>query len=183
MDGWIVIPNWDKFQHYSDRTAPWIKLYLELRDKDEWACLSYAERGLLVSIWMAYSASKGVVQVSKLAQKCGHTTRQSHIDSLLAAGFIQIVASKPPTLGASPEKRREEQTGKAALAKQTLKRVPFNTPPTSTPRINGPTYDTERYVRALISNGVITEPFELDDFDLNDLIRLELKEQLRLNAG
>ena len=35
MDGWIVIPNWEKFQHYTDRNPPWVKLYTELNRRDE----------------------------------------------------------------------------------------------------------------------------------------------------
>ena len=36
MDGWIVIPNWDKFQHYKDRHAPWLKDYVDQLDRDEY---------------------------------------------------------------------------------------------------------------------------------------------------
>ena len=41
-DGWIVIPNWDKFQHYKDRDPVWIKLYLELNSRDDWRRLTFA---------------------------------------------------------------------------------------------------------------------------------------------
>jgi hypothetical protein len=175
---WVIIGNWGKFQHYRDRTAPWIKLYLELRDKDEWACLTLAERGLLVSIWITYSASSGVLPVSKLARKCGHRVRQAHLDSLVRQGFIQIVASKPPSLNASTEKRREEQTGKAALANPTQAKTKPRIPFAAVPGVNGPASDTEAYVRGLVANGVITEAFELNDFELDDHVRNELQARL-----
>lgn len=45
-------------------------------------------------------------------------------------------------------------------------------------RVNTPAADTEAYVRKLVANHVITESFELDDYDLDDQLRAELKTQL-----
>jgi hypothetical protein len=47
--------------------------------------------------------------------------------------------------------------------------------PTESVAMNMPPPNTERYVRSLIANHVITEPFELDDFDLTDDLRSELR--------
>ena len=106
---WIVVLNWAKFQHYSKRTPIWIKLYMELRDKDEFRHLTYAQRGCLMTIWMEYTASRGALRVSSLGQKSGQKTRRQHLDSLVRAGFIQLSASKPLLL---VEKRREEKEKK-----------------------------------------------------------------------
>ena len=69
-DGWIVIPNWDKFQHYKNRGPVWIKLYTELRDRDEWRHLTLAARGLLASIWIEYAARD--CQATYLRRTCGN---------------------------------------------------------------------------------------------------------------
>ena len=56
----IRLTNWDKWQSYRrDRGAPpWIKVYRSLMSNAEWAALSDAEKGQLVSIWLV-AADKG----------------------------------------------------------------------------------------------------------------------------
>ena len=61
---WIVIPNWDKFQHYGDREPTWIKVYTELSHRDDWRRLTHAERGLLLGIWIEYACGKGQLRTS-----------------------------------------------------------------------------------------------------------------------
>ena len=53
----------------------------------------------------------------------------------------------------------------------TSKRVPFS-------RVNMPASDQAAYVRALIHNGVIVDPVDLDGYDLDDTTRHQLKTQL-----
>ena len=103
MNGWIIVPGWDKFQHYHDRHPTWIKLYLDLQHREEWNQLTLAARGLLVSIWMEYASSGGVIKASEVSRDVRATTRRSTLDSLLSAGFITLSASKPL------EQRREEK--------------------------------------------------------------------------
>lgn len=135
---WIVIPNWDRFQHYKDRDPLWIKLYTELLDKYEWQRLSFADRGLLSTAWLAYAGSNGVLHVSRMVALCGaHANAYGNLDKALKrlndAGFVQLVASKPLSLARSREKRREEKKDRASAQHQ-------NHPAPSTPRTptNGP---------------------------------------------
>jgi hypothetical protein len=46
---YLIVRNWDKFQHYKDRNPPWIKNNTELPDEDEYRDLSFAARGVLRS--------------------------------------------------------------------------------------------------------------------------------------
>jgi hypothetical protein len=120
-DRWIVIPNWDKFQHYKDRAPLWIKVYLELENSDEWAELTLAERGLLVSIWVCIASSNGQIRTSTLQHRVGHRVRIDSLERLNHAGFIQLVASKPEKLrteSASPEKRREREEKSSPISPQ-----------------------------------------------------------------
>ena len=114
---WIVIPNWERFQHYKDRVPPWIKLHLELSDKDEWRRLTLAERGLLCSIWITYARTRGVVRASELPAFVRASTRQKQLTSLSDAGFIRVVASKPLAQRRIKEKR--EETTALALEPET----------------------------------------------------------------
>jgi hypothetical protein len=107
---WIVVPNWETFQHYGDRTPPWIKVYTELNSNGAWCDLSDAERGLLVSIWIEYARSRGVLSTTKVPSKVGQRSRKRQFERLNDAGFIQLSASKPLALARSREveKKREE---------------------------------------------------------------------------
>ena len=109
---WIVIPNWDKFQHYTDRDPPWIKLYTELNSNDDWCDLSDAERGLLVTIWIEYARSRGTLKVSRVPKKIGQASRVRQLERLNHAGFIEFVASKPLALARSRESEKKERREK-----------------------------------------------------------------------
>jgi hypothetical protein len=118
---WIWIPNWDDFQHYRDRRPTWIKNYLELLNKDEYLDLTLPQRGLLHGIWME-TARRGNGRlrsdIASLSRALGlhEGVRIATRDSLVHAGFIELVASKSLATryqAASPEvllrKTKEER--------------------------------------------------------------------------
>jgi hypothetical protein len=118
---WIVVRNWPKFQHYKDREPVWIKLYLDLRSRDEWRQLTLAERGLLVSIWLEYAASNGQIRRTDLPARVAQRSLRRSIDSLQAAGFIEVSASRPLALARAREEK-EKETPKSPL-KEKRRRV------------------------------------------------------------
>lgn len=107
MDGWIVVRNWDRFQHYKNREPLWIKVYTELNSDPDWLGLSIAARGLLVTIWLEYARARGHLPLSKVLSLCRPSARRSHIESLSDAGFITIVASRTLALTRSREQEQE----------------------------------------------------------------------------
>ena len=108
--GWIVIPNWDRFQHYKDRRPVWIKLYPELLDDPAYLALPPATRCLLVELWMLYATSRGQVAhlTATLQRRLGHRVFTEQIEALRDAGFIATVASKP--LAQRRERERDRRT-------------------------------------------------------------------------
>ncbi len=103
---WIVVRNWEKFQHYKDRTPPWIKVYTsELLHSAEYRSLTLATRGLLHGLWAHYALARGVVpaSVEQLSSVLGATAYQRQLVSLNHAGFIDLSASKPLALARSQE--------------------------------------------------------------------------------
>lgn len=94
-DGWIVIPNWDKFQHYRDRRPLWVKLYVDLLDRDAWTSLRHSDQGILVNLWALYALVDGQLTVRTAANRIGFDSRTPHLERLRDAGFIDILASKP----------------------------------------------------------------------------------------
>lgn len=121
MDGWIVIPNWRRFQHYRNRQPPWIKVYTELNSSDEWLALSLSARGLLVTCWLEYARSRGQLRIEQIRGMFGPGFKHAYLESLRDAGLIRIVASKPLALVskpaskvASPEVRSKSKTTEGA---------------------------------------------------------------------
>lgn len=55
------VRNWDRFQHYRKRNPPWIKLYTELLDDYEFACLSDASKLLAFCIFMLAARSSNKI--------------------------------------------------------------------------------------------------------------------------
>ena len=51
------VRNFERFQHYKDRSPPWIKLYNELLDDYRFAVLPDASKWHLVAIWLLASRS------------------------------------------------------------------------------------------------------------------------------
>lgn len=58
MARYFSIKNFSKFQHYKDRSPPWIKLYNELLDDFEFGCLPDASKAHLILIWLLASRSE-----------------------------------------------------------------------------------------------------------------------------
>jgi hypothetical protein len=94
MNEWIVVPNWDRFQHYGLRRLPaWIKIYTSLNSHDAWNELTFAERGLLVTIWLEYARSKRRLTVGNLPRNVTQKVHKRSLDALNHAGFIHFAAS------------------------------------------------------------------------------------------
>lgn len=54
----MKIKNWSEFQHFKDRTPPWIKLYRYLLDDPDWHALSGDEAKTLIMLWLIASEDK-----------------------------------------------------------------------------------------------------------------------------
>ena len=80
------IKNWEKFQHFKDRRPPWIKLYRDLLDDDEWFTLPHASARTLVLLWLIASedeTKQGTLpSIKKLAFRCRIT--ESSMKSIIS---------------------------------------------------------------------------------------------------
>ena len=153
MDGWIVIPNWEKFQHYTDRNPPWVKLYTELNRRDDWRALRLSDRGLVCSVWAEYGVANGHLRAKDLGSRLGQRVDSRALVRLNNAGFIVISASKPLALARSREKKVSE----------TEKNYPKRIAETAKPEAPRPAAEgSELIVERLIRNGVISDLVDLN---------------------
>lgn len=132
---WIVVPHWDRFQHYKDRVPPWIKLYTaELAHNPEYARLTAAQRGLLMTCWIEYALSMGQASVEHTMSTLGAGQKHAYLKPLVDAGFVELSASKPLALTRSREVEEEKNKKKTRTrANKELARVFEEDPPPRDP--------------------------------------------------
>lgn len=110
---WIVIHNWDRYQHYNDRRPVWIKLYTELLGNPRYCALTLTQRGILSGLLLMYAESDAEIPLDTawLSRRLNGRITNAQLKGLNHAGFIEFSASKPLApryQGASPRARREE---------------------------------------------------------------------------
>lgn len=119
-DQWIVIPNWEQFQHYKDRDPIFIKGYVRQLRKPEWTAQSLAARGLLETARLEFADRNGLLPLEDLSNTLRRGDR-SHVArivvSLNHAGLLDVVASRPLALAlkpSNPRTRENKQDGRPA---------------------------------------------------------------------
>lgn len=111
---WIVVPNWDRFQHYSDRDPVWVKTYTALLHDEDYLRLSGHARSVLHGLWLAYASSNGQLPLDarSISSRLQLRVSSSQLESLIHAGFIEVSASRPLALRYPSRASRETETEK-----------------------------------------------------------------------
>jgi len=121
----LCIRNWDKWQSYrSDRgTPPWIKVHRVLFTNPDWATLTDAEKGQLVSLWIAAADNNGCVpDDSRVLRKICLLDSEPNVDKFISLGFINPRERQPdanPTPTRQPDDAPETETETETEKKQT----------------------------------------------------------------
>ena len=107
------VVHFERFQHYRDRSPPWIKLYNELLDDYGFGQLPDATKLHLVLIWLLASRSNNCLPFdpSWIAKRIG-ATEKVDLARLLSAGFIEAHDSGVLAGGAQdarPEREAETE--------------------------------------------------------------------------
>lgn len=93
MTAKLHVKGWSDFQHYKDRSPPWIKLHKGLLDNYEYQMLPLASRALAPMLWLLASESEdGSIDASPDRLAFRLRTSRKEIDeglkSLIQAGFL-----------------------------------------------------------------------------------------------
>ena len=86
----VRVVNFERFQHYKDRSPTWIKLYNSLLDDYAFACLQDASKLHLVMIWLL--ASRHENRVPADPQWIGrriNATDTVDLTALISSGFLE----------------------------------------------------------------------------------------------
>lgn len=119
----LKVKGWADFQHYKDRSPPWIKLHKTLLDNFEYQSLPIASRALAPMLWLLASESNdGMIDActKKLAFRL-RTSEQEIIDGLIPLinnGFFidDSYSLADRKQDAMPETERETEVDKEAKA-------------------------------------------------------------------
>lgn len=87
----LSVKNFERFQHYKDRSPPWIKLYNSLLDDYHFAQLPDASKWHLVAIWLLASRSNNSIPADEVwVTRMAGAHTPVHFAPLISAGFIEI---------------------------------------------------------------------------------------------
>jgi hypothetical protein len=94
-DLYVYVVDWRRFQHYRDRTPPWIKDYVEQLDDAEYLQLTGARRGLLQDLRRVFASARGRVRgdTRTLSRRLNLHVTSADLEALVHAGFIELLAS------------------------------------------------------------------------------------------
>lgn len=129
---YIQVVAWDRFQHYKDRSPPWIKFYNSLLEDPGMAALPDASKAHLFGIWLLASRlGNKIPNDSEFIGRRINATTAVDIKSLILFGFLEPMAeclqhaSNPLATCATPsrdlyleteERRGEERERERASA-------------------------------------------------------------------
>lgn len=107
--------NWRSFQHYKQRRPPWIRLHRTLLDDFEFASLPIAAKALAPLLWLlASEEADGIIpgDTGRLAFRLrwDSETLDEAIEALIAAGFLDVLASDEQSASALLASRKQNVT-------------------------------------------------------------------------
>lgn len=88
----LVVKGWSRWQSYrKDRgTPPWIKVHRNLMSNSEWATLTDAEKGQLVSIWILAADKDGMIaSCPRILRKLCILDDEPNINKFKELGFLE----------------------------------------------------------------------------------------------
>ena len=116
----LIPKNWSDFQHYKDRSPPWIKLHKKLLDDRAFQRLPVASKALAPMLWLLASESSdgsfdGSVEELSFRLRTPEGEIRDGLAPLIDKGFFSPVHGASDVLavclqGATPEREAEAET-------------------------------------------------------------------------
>ena len=108
---YIKIINWDKFQHYSHRNPPWIKLHKDLLNDYKFSCLQDASKLHLMLIWLLASQMDNLIPDDEVwIQQKLCLNEKVDIKTLIKHWFIEYSSDMLATCKQSATTETETET-------------------------------------------------------------------------
>jgi len=135
------VKNFERFQHYKDRSPPWIKLYNELLDDYSFGLLPDASKLHLVAIWLLASRSNNRIphDPNWIAKRIS-ATEKVDLELLRTSGFIEVQGAGAALAACKPDADPERESETEADGEEEDSSGPPDAPTSnhdSSPRIAG----------------------------------------------
>lgn len=116
----LIVKNFEKYQHYSDRNPPWIKLYYGLLDDMAFLALAETTQMHLVKIWLAVSRHDGfrIPYDEPYIRAAIRAKSKVDLRALIASGFL-IVTDASAGASTEPSKPPGENEANASTGAST----------------------------------------------------------------
>jgi hypothetical protein len=134
----LTVTGWREFQHYRNRTPPWIKLHRHLLDDMAWHGLPDAAKALAPMLWLLASESKdGRIDTTVEHLAFRLRTDRERVDSglrpLIEAGFVACVqdagaeseGEAESESESEPQKRKGPEADASASSQRTVTDLVF----------------------------------------------------------
>lgn len=91
-ESYLTVPNLEKWQHYKDRSPPWIKLHRDILNDYKFACLQDASKLHLLMIWLLASQMDNQIPYDAewIAKKI-NATAPVDLELLISKGFLTAI--------------------------------------------------------------------------------------------
>jgi hypothetical protein len=130
---YLSVKNWEKYQHYKDRTPPWIKLHREVLDDYDMSCLQDASKLHLILIWVLASQLNNRIPDDPVwIGKKINATSKVNLKELIDKGFLLVeqdasnaLAECSPETEAYREETEEDIPPTSAREKDAVCKMPF----------------------------------------------------------
>lgn len=139
MKGYFSVKNFERFQHYKDRSPPWIKLYNDLLDDYEFGILPDASKFHIIAIGLLASRTGNKIPADAgwVARKIGATTIVD-LTMLAKSGFIILDQISSEMLApckhvAMPEREGETDERRGEVESESCARPAVAVPAPVTP--------------------------------------------------
>lgn len=110
----LTVKNFERFQHYRDRSPPWIKLYRSLLEDLTFLALPEAAQAQLVKLWIVASTCENRIPFDRvrIAQRIG-AGRRLYLTELIASGWLAILEQDASTKQANGSQPASKKLGLA----------------------------------------------------------------------
>lgn len=126
---YLRVKNWERFQNYSDRRPPWIRLYADLINGDDvpYNSLADASKLLLIHIWLLASRHENKIPGQIITKGRLNLKSAVNLQPLIAAGFIEWHTEEDAS--AALANGLQEDSGEQALARRARASVSVSVSP------------------------------------------------------
>lgn len=154
--------RWAEFQHYKDRSPPWIKLHRDILNNRDFLCLPLASRALAPMLWLLASESKdGIFEASQeemqFRLRISSEEYEDGLKPLIDKGFFVIASG---TLAecvqpAIPEREGETEKEKRVEKKSAPRQQAIACPPDVDQKVWDDWVQLRKTKRAAVTQTVI----------------------------